>query len=339
MNKLEEIISNQGFALADGAIGTNLFTKGLMTGDAPELWCVDEVEKVRQLHQEFVDAGSDIILTNSFGGTPYRMKLHNAEGRVDELNIAAAQIARDVADKADRPVIVGGSIGPTGELFAPLGALDEAGALAAFTAQARALADGGADVLWIETMSSIEEMTAAVTAAKRTGLPVYGTMTFDTAGRTMMGIQPAAFARQATALGMAGFGANCGIGPSELLDTVFGFAEADCEAPEIIAKGNCGIPAYVEGKIHYHGTPALMADYAIAALRAGARIIGGCCGTTAAHITAMRRALDSYKAPDNAMSAAPISRQEAATILGEPWANIPQAPADGTGRKRRRKRP
>ena len=115
MNKLEEIISNQGFALADGAIGTNLFTKGLMTGDAPELWCVDEVEKVRQLHQEFVDAGSDIILTNSFGGTPYRMKLHNAEGRVDELNIAAAQIARDVADKADRPVIVGGSIGPTGE--------------------------------------------------------------------------------------------------------------------------------------------------------------------------------------------------------------------------------
>ena len=332
MNKLEQIIADKGFALADGAIGTNLFAKGLMTGDAPELWNVDEVAKVTELHQEFVDAGSDIILTNSFGGTHYRMKLHQAEGRVDELNKAAAAIARAVADKADRTVIVGGSIGPTGELFAPLGALDEAGAIAAFTAQAQALADGGADVLWIETMSSVEEMHAAVTAAKTTGLPVYGTMTFDTAGRTMMGIQPAAFAEQAAALGMAGFGANCGIGPSELLDTVFGFAEADGHKPDIIAKGNCGIPAYVEGKIHYHGTPDLMADYALAALRAGARIIGGCCGTTAAHIKAMRGALDKYTDIE------PISRQEAATILGEPWANVPQAPAQGEGRKRRRKR-
>ena len=336
MDKLAQIIADKGYALADGAIGTNLFAKGLMTGDAPELWNLDQSDKIRELHQEFVDAGSDVILTNSFGGTAYRMKLHNAEDRVDEINQAAAHIVREIADKSDRMIIVGGSIGPTGELFAPLGALDEAGAIAAFTAQAQALEKGGADVLWIETMSSLEEMAAAVTAAQTTNLPVYGTMTFDTAGRTMMGIKPHAFAEQAAALGMAGFGANCGIGPAELLDTVFGFTEADADMPAIIAKGNCGIPSYVEGKIHYHGTPSLMADYAIAAYRAGAQIIGGCCGTTASHIAAMREALDQLDDKQE------ISRAQAATILGEPWANVPQAPAsakeDGRGRRRRRQR-
>ena len=336
MNKLADLISKKGYALADGAIGTNLFAKGLMTGDAPELWNFDAVDKITELHQEFIDAGSDIILTNSFGGTSFRMKLHQAEDRVEEINIAAAQIARAVADKAGRVVIVAGSIGPTGELFTPLGALDEEGAVAAFTAQAQALAKGGVDVLWIETMSSVEEMQAAVKAAKSTGLPVYGTMTFDTAGRTMMGILPGDFAGLADELGLDGFGANCGIGPSELLDSVFGFVEAkDGVAPEkssVIAKGNCGIPAYVEGAIHYHGTPELMADYALVAYRAGAQIIGGCCGTTAGHIKAMHDALAAQA------ETAPIRRGEAAEILGTPWANVPQAPEGGGERKRRRRR-
>ena len=332
MNKVTQLISEKGFVLADGAIGTNLFAKGLMTGDAPELWNIEQSDKITDLHQEFVNAGSDIILTNSFGGTGYRMKLHHLEDRVDEMNHSAAKIARRVADSADRQIIVGGSIGPTGELFAPLGALDEEGAIAAFTMQAQALADGGADILWIETMSSVEELQAAVRAAKTTGLPVYATMTFDTAGRTMMGIQPAELALQAKQLGLDGFGANCGIGPAELLDTIFGFIEADRDASGVIAKGNCGIPAYDNGKIHYHGTPELMADYACAAYRAGAQIIGGCCGTTAAHIAAMHKALSALTEKP------PISRAMAADILGAPWANIPQAPQTGASRNRRRKR-
>lgn len=335
MDKIQQIIAAKGYVLADGAIGTNLFAKGLMTGDAPELWNFDAVDKITELHSEFADAGSDILLTNSFGGTHYRMKLHNAENQVDALNKAAAQIARKVADSTDREMVVAGSMGPTGELFIPLGALDEAGAVAAFTAQAHALADGGADVLWIETMSSLEEYEAAVKGAGTTGLPIYGTMTFDTAGRTMMGIQPGDFARFAVGLGMDGFGANCGIGPAELLDSVFGFAEAEPEAKGLIAKGNCGIPAYVEGKIHYHGTPELMADYALAAYHAGAQIIGGCCGTTATHIKAMHQALST------AGPRKPMSREEAAKIVGEPWANVPTPPADGdggAGRKRRRRR-
>lgn len=332
MHKLAQIISEKGFALADGAIGTNLFAKGLMTGDAPELWNLEQADKITELHQEFVAAGSDIILTNSFGGTGYRMKLHQADDRVDEINYSAAKLARDVADSADRQIIVGGSIGPTGELFAPLGALDKDGAIAAFTAQAEALADGGSDILWIETMSSLEELEAAVMAAQTTGLPVYATMTFDTAGRSMMGVQPADLAHHARQLGLDGFGANCGIGPAELLDTVFGFTEADDKAKGVIAKGNCGIPAYVEGEIHYHGTPELMADYARAAYRAGAQIIGGCCGTTAEHIAAMHLALSALAEKP------PISRAAAAALLGEPWANIPQAPKQGAKRNRRRKR-
>ena len=336
-DKLSLLIAEKGYALCDGAIGTNLFAKGLMTGDAPELWNRDVPAKITELHQEFVDAGSDIILTNSFGGTSYRMALHDAAEEVETLNRLAVELARKVADNADRTVLVGGSIGPTGELFIPLGTLDEASATLAFTKQAETMASAGADMLWIETMSSVEEMQAAITAAQSTGLPVCATMTFDTAGRTMMGIQPADFAKQATTDGLNAYGANCGIGPAELLDTIFGFTESGHEGGAIIAKGNCGIPAYDDGKIHYHGTPELMADYAIAAYRAGARIIGGCCGTTPAHITAMATALSDYydKAPSDE---AAFTRQMAAEILGKPWANVPEKPATTSKSKRRRRR-
>ena len=158
-------ITSRPYVIADGATGTNLFQVGLETGYPPELWNEEQPEKIRQLHQSFVDAGSDLILTNSFGGTGFRLKLHQSETRVYELNKAAAMLARGIADNAGRRVIVAGSIGPTGELFAPLGALDRDSAIAAFTEQAEALADGGADVLWIETMSALEEVEAATAAA------------------------------------------------------------------------------------------------------------------------------------------------------------------------------
>ena len=330
---LEELAAEKGVLLADGAIGTNLFKAGLETGYPPELWNVERPEAITALYLQFIDAGSDIILTNSFGGTSFRLKLHQNETRVAELNLAAAALARQVVDAAARPVLVAGSIGPTGELFAPLGMLTDIDAEAAFSEQAGALAKGGVDMLWIETMSSLEEVRAAAIAAKKTGLPVMATMTFDTAGRSMMGIKPGDYSDFAAEIELQGFGANCGIGPAELIDSVSYF-DSRQQDRFVIAKGNCGIPAYVDGEIHYHGTPELMAEYAVIARDLGVRIIGGCCGTSPEHIRAMRTALDSVQ-----KSPSP-SKEEIEKRLGVAWKDLQQTPSanspDGRDRRRRR---
>jgi 5-methyltetrahydrofolate--homocysteine methyltransferase len=214
---------------------------------------------------------------------------------VREINIAAVKNARAEADAAGRPVYVGGSIGPTGEILEPVGALSHDDAVAAFAEQAMALKEGGADVMWIETMSSEEELKAAVEGVAKAGLPIVTTMSFDTNGRTMMGITPKAFGAITAALPVqpVAIGANCGVGASELIATVLGITAARPDAA-VVAKGNCGIPQYVDGHIHYTGTPELMADYARIALDAGAKIIGGCCGTSPEHLAAMRKSLESY---------------------------------------------
>src|SRR6202163_2983608 len=189
-DRLKELLDERPWLLADGATGSNLFDRGLQSGDAPELWNVDHPDRVEDLHRNFVEAGADIILTNSFGGTRHRLKLHKAEHRVAELNEKAARIARTEADRAGRVVLVGGSIGPTGEILEPLGPLSLIAARDAFAEQASALAQGGADILWIETMSSVEETEAAIFGARTVGLPVVATLSFDTNGRTMMGVTP-----------------------------------------------------------------------------------------------------------------------------------------------------
>ncbi|MDX1738215.1 MAG: homocysteine S-methyltransferase family protein, partial [Alphaproteobacteria bacterium] len=189
-NLFEKLLSERDYLIADGAMGTSLFKRGLQTGDAPELWNVDHPDRVESVHQEYVDAGSDIVLTNSFGCNEFRLKLHNAQDRVFELNKAAAERARAVADKADRDVVVGGSMGPSGEILEPVGALSYEDAVKGFKAQAEGLKAGGADVLWIETMSSREESAAAIEGASQVGLPIGTTMTFDTNGKTMMGVSP-----------------------------------------------------------------------------------------------------------------------------------------------------
>ena len=214
----EQIFATRDWLLADGATGTNLFHAGLETGYPPEFWNVEYPERVTTLHASFIAAGADIILTNSFGGTSFRLKLHQAENRVNMLNLAAAELARKAADASKKPVLVAGSMGPTGELFQPLGALTADAAEQAF-----ALAEGGADLLWIETMTSMEEVEATDKGAQRTNLTVAATMTFDTAGRSMMGVTPAAYTEFATSLGLGAFGVNCGIGPAELLDSVHKF--------------------------------------------------------------------------------------------------------------------
>lgn len=292
-NRFTHLLATKPWLLADGATGSNLFEVGLVSGDAPELWNTEHPEKITNLHQSFVDAGADIILTNSFGGTRYRLKLHNAQDRVEELNVLAAQIARKVADNSGRTVVVAGSIGPTGEIMEPIGPLTFDQAKEAFAEQARALAKGGADVMWIETMSSPEEVRAAVEGVATVGLPVVCTVSFDTNGRTMMGVSPSDFAELERSLTprLAACGTNCGVGASEVVACIHNLAEAAGPDVVLIAKGNCGIPQYIDGKICYNGTPELMAVYARMALDAGARIIGGCCGTSPLHLKAMHDAL------------------------------------------------
>ncbi|MEE2944389.1 MAG: betaine--homocysteine S-methyltransferase [Pseudomonadota bacterium] len=292
-NALTKLLETRDWLLADGATGTNLFNMGLMSGDAPELWNVDEPAKIRALYQIAVDNGSDIFLTNTFGGNASRLKLHDAQNRVHELNKLGAELGREVADKAGRPMVVAGSVGPTGDIMQPVGTLSHADAVEMFHEQAEGLKDGGADVLWLETISAPEEFKAAAEGFALADMPWVGTMSFDSAGRTMMGVTSTAFAQLVEELPNKpiGFGANCGVGASDLLRTVLGFTATGTER-HLIAKANAGIPRYDDGNIIYDGTPELMADYACIARDAGASIIGGCCGTMGEHLKAMREALE-----------------------------------------------
>ena len=316
-----DFLNSRDWLLADGATGTNLFNMGLQSGDAPEMWNVEHPEKITRLYQMAVDAGSDLFLTNSFGGTAAWLKLHGAEKRVRELSRVAAELGREVADKTDRRVIVAGSVGPTGEIMAPMDALTHEIAVEMFHEQADGLKEGGADVLWLETISAPEEYRAAAEAFKLADMPWCGTMSFDTAGRTMMGFTSADMAEMVEKLDPAplAYGANCGVGASDLMRTVLGFVTQGSERP-IIAKGNAGIPKYVDGHIHYDGTPDLMAEYACLARDAGAKIIGGCCGTMPEHLSKMREALETRPRGD-----IPTLEQIAEALGGF------SSEADGTG--------
>ena len=294
MNNFLKILEEKTHILADGATGTNLFAMGLETGDPPEPWNVDHKDRIRALHQGFVDAGSDLFLTNSFGGTSFRLKLHSLEKRVFELNKAAGLIAREVADQADRRVIVAGAMGPTGEMIEPHGLMTPKEAADAFKAQAEGLAEGGVDVLWLETMYAMEELEAAMEAVKDIGLPVCATMSFDTAGKTMMGITPSNLAKRSKDLNLSGFGANCGIGAPDLLATINDISKNVDPGTVVISKANCGIPEFVDGNIMYSGTEELMSQYVQIAMNSGAKIIGGCCGTSFDHVRAMRKAMDQH---------------------------------------------
>ena len=276
-NALSAMMTTRDWILADGATGTNLFNMGLSSGDAPEMWNDEHPDRIKKLYSLAVDAGSDLFLTNSFGGNAARLKLHGAQKRARELSRISAEIGREVADSRDRTVIVAGSVGPTGEIMAPMGALTHELAVEIFHEQAEGLKEGGADVLWLETISAPEEYKAAAEAFALADMPWCGTMSFDTAGRTMMGHTSADMSAMVEKLKNPplAYGANCGVGASDLMRTVLGFLAQGNERP-VIAKGNAGIPKYVDGHIHYDGTPDLMADYACLARDAGATIIGGC---------------------------------------------------------------
>jgi len=299
-NRLSELLETRDWLLADGATGTNLFAMGLAHGDTPDLWNLDEPEKIRAHYRSFIEAGSDIVLTNSFGGTANRLKLHGADDRVYEINKAAAELLADEIKKSGRTVVCAGSIGPTGDLFEPVGDLIYEDGVAAFVAQIQGLKDGGADVAWMETMSAEIEVNAALEAAEKVGLPAVTTMSFDTNGRTMMGVTPlrmTEFLHEHTHSPIA-CGGNCGTGASDLLAGLVSLNGKVNEETILIAKANAGIPEFVKGEIQYSGTPELMADFARLARDSGARIIGGCCGTTPEHVTAMKAALEAHEKRD-----------------------------------------
>lgn len=273
--------------VADGATGTMLQNHGLQEGRVPETWLFERPDAICALHRSYINAGADLILTCSFGGTRYRLENDGLADRVHEVNRLAAQLARQEA--GDR-VFVAGDMGPTGLLLAPLGPLSAEDAAAAYAEQAGSLAEGGADLLLIETMSDPGEALAAIEGARRaTDLPIACTFSYDTHGRTMMGTKPETVAQEIGPL-VEAIGANCGQDPMEYVQIIQAMCHA---APDSVlwAKPNAGLPHLVGTDIGYDATPEQMGQLALHLREVGTQIIGGCCGTTPAHISAMVRAL------------------------------------------------
>ncbi len=272
-------------------MGTMLQSLGLGPGEVPELWNEEHPEKVQSVHKGYVEAGSQFILTNSFGGTRYRLAMHGLEGRVRELNRLAAEIAREIAGDE---IVVGGSMGPTGEFIEPLGTATFEDLKEAFAEQASALVEGGVDYLHVETMSALEEVHAAIEGIRSvTDKPIIATMTFDTHYHTMMGVSPQQAVTTISRWDVRVVGANCGNGPEEIIRVIGEMKEVAPDVP-LIAKANAGLPRMVKGKTIYDATPEDMAEYARKVMEIGVKIVGACCGSTPAHVKAMRKVVDEF---------------------------------------------
>jgi len=292
MSKLLEILQSGKVLLGDGAMGTQLHQRGLETGSCPELWNVTHPEVVGQIIRGYLDVGSDLVETNSFGGTRFKLRHYDLVDRTSELNEAAGRIARQAAGSSHW---VAGSVGPTGEFLQPLGSVSEADIYEAFREQIVALAAGGVDAICIETMTALDEASVALRAAKdHTDLPVIVTFTFDKtaqgAYRNMMGISPAQAAEEMTRAGADIVGSNCGNGPEDLLAITLEIrAHTD---RYLMIQPNAGVPELHDGRTVFRATPDEMAACIKPLVEMGVNIIGGCCGTIPDHIAAMRQALD-----------------------------------------------
>ena len=275
--------------VADGATGTMLQDAGLPTGMPPEAWLLENPDGIRGVHEGYLAAGSDLILTCTFGGTRVRLERKGYAERVPEINRRAVAIAREAA--AGR-AYVAGDIGPLGKFLAPIGPLSYQDAVDLFTEQAVALAEGGVDVFYIETMSAMDEMRAAIEAARLAdpSRPIFATFSFDHHGRTNMGVRPEKAAHVLEELGVSAFGANCG---ATLEMTEGAIAKMHSAAPDapLIVKPNAGVPHAVGREIVYDATPAHMADCARRFVALGARVVGGCCGSNPSHIAAIAAAV------------------------------------------------
>jgi 5-methyltetrahydrofolate--homocysteine methyltransferase len=280
-----------GILVADGATGTNLQKVGLLAGMHPEAWVIESPEKILALEQSFVDAGSDLILTCTFGGTRLRFKNTPYADRMPEVNCKAVELARKAASSRTG-VLVGGSMGPVGGLMKPYGPLTVEEVTAAYAEQAKALTEAGVDVLVIETQFSLEEAKAALEAARQAGdLPVVVSFSYDRGTRTMMGVKPEQVVKTFQPLGVAVIGANCGT-TLENMETIIKEYAAAAPGMPLWAKPNAGLPVMDENNnAVYTVTPEQMGAFAQKFVAAGARVVGGCCGSTPGHIAGIVKAV------------------------------------------------
>ncbi len=291
MTSLTDLLAQRSYVVLDGAMGTMLQQAGLEDGGSGELWNVERPDDVAAIHTAYLEAGSSVVTTNTFGGTRPRLDMHGIGDRVAELNEAGAAVARKAA--APFGALVAGDIGPTGELLEPIGALSPDDAQAIFEEQLRGLVAGGIDLVLIETMSDLTEVAAAVRAARAVApdLPVVVTLSFDTHLRTMMGVTPAAAVTALAELGGTAVGANCGRGPSEMDQIMAQMAEVRPEGLLLAAQSNAGLPQLVGDHFEYDASPQDMADHAASLRALGVDLIGGCCGSTPEHLRAISAAL------------------------------------------------
>ncbi|MFH1709321.1 MAG: homocysteine S-methyltransferase family protein [Planctomycetota bacterium] len=288
----------RGPLLADGGFGSELFKQGLPPGAVPETWNTDHPDRVRAVHQSYIDAGSRMILTNSFGGNPLKLAAAGLEGRLDELNRAAVTLLKSPPAPG---IFIAGDMGPTGDFLEPVGTLTESACVEGYRRQAAVLAAAGADALIIETMADLGEITAAIRGARAAcDLPVIASMTFeqDAGGggfHTMMGVTPGAFAEAAEKAGAAVIGTNCGRGAHETAGVAAELRRLT--GRPIIAKPNAGVPRVVNGRTVYDQSPEFMLPWYTRMLDAGVTILGGCCGTTPEHIAALARLIAGRTTP------------------------------------------
>lgn len=286
LKKLSETI-----LLIDGAMGTQLQAKGMSIGDASERWNLEHPEIVFEIHQNYIRAGAEIILTNSFGGNRYKLANYHLDEKVSEINRVAAEIAKKAAGNK---VWVAASIGPTGQFLEPLGTVTEAEMIHVFEEQIHALIEGGIDIICIETMSDVAETVCAVKAAKKVSrLPVIASMTYQkgkTGYRTMMGQNIPTCVTSLIEAGVDVLGTNCGYGIDQMIEIVREM-RAHSSLP-IMAEPNAGLPELVQGRTVYNETPLMMASKLSLLIQAGARIIGGCCGTSPEYIQKFRTVID-----------------------------------------------
>lgn len=286
MGKILELLKKKKYLVSDGAWGTFLQAKGLQAGTCPELWNINYPEEIKDIAGSYIEAGADMTETNSFGGSSCKLAHYGLAERAYEINRTAAALSREAAgpDK-----IVLGSVGPTGK-FLMMGDISPEEMFEVFQQQCQALKEGGADAIVVETMTDLEEAVIAVRAAVETGMEALCTMTFDPlvggGYRTMMGISPSDMIQPLIEAGASVIGSNCGNGSKGMIDIVREIRSVNTEIPVLI-QANAGLPIYKEGKTIFPESPQEMAASVPDLMAAGANIIGGCCGSTPAHIRAI----------------------------------------------------
>jgi len=291
--------------LCDGAMGTALYGRGVSLDACFDVLNVNEPKLPQAIHAEYIAAGADCVQTNTFGANRFKLGVHGLAASVREINLRGAKLARDVRESMGRDVFVLGSIGPLGKYLAPLGSIEPEEARAAFREQAEGLLEGGVDGFVIETMSDLVEMRLAVEAVRGLAdLPIVATVAFTEEGVTYLGRGAAEVAGVLRDLPVQAIGANCSVGSSVLFDVLEAMVPEAGGLPLVI-QPNAGLPSRVGERLMYLSSPTYMADYAARMITAGARMVGGCCGTTPQHIRAMREAVDRH-APQR--GAAPAAR-------------------------------